>query len=302
MSKYRVIEFQMMEKRLLKKHAAAMLPMMDDDRAAIKSSIDERGIIQPLLVLEKPAADGKYQVIDGCNRFDCAAAGDKLPCMMVESDDPRAVALECLATGRRRTTGQRIMVFLMMHKKEVLKAAELGQVAKGGNSFGLSRDRPKISGIYADFTPDAIAERLQVSNKDVICAIELFRCWELELHPVVYRDMKDERPLDLADENDRLAKDTTAVVFNHVLAGGTAIRKWKAAWGGRKKTTGPQGRPPEDYEALFDRGLKHLRTVLAANAWHEIPALKREKLADLFGTILQMMPDDWRSGYGSGRS
>lgn len=292
-SQYEVMGFARIAKAQLKKHPAADLPIGDDDKAALRGSIEERGMLQPLLVLDEPdSVDGMFLVVDGCNRLDSAPDGAELPCVMIQTDDPRAVALECLSSGRRRGPGQRIMVFLMMHKRDVLKAAELGAQIAAGKGGPVSFETGSKYGVLEHFSTKAIAERLNVCKEDVVRAVELFRCVELGLYPEVYRELKDERPLDLTNEDDVAAKAATENVFSAVLAGGTPVRKWKAAWGGRKKTTGPQGRPDVNHSDLFDRGLKHIRTVLDASAWHKISAVKREGLANLFSSVLKKLPDE----------
>lgn len=295
-SKYEVVEFRLIEKKNLRKHPAAELPMMADDKAALKGSIEERGIIQPLLVLADADKDGFFQVVDGCNRLDSAAADSALPCMLVRADDPRAVALECLATGRRRSTGQRIMVFLMMHKKEVLKAAEFGAEMNAGGAklrFAVSRETAKISGIYADFTTDAIAERLQVSKPDVVRAVELFRCVEEKRRPNIGGAKgADERALDEGDEKDAETLADMGDIFRRVLSGGEAIRDWKRSFAGKSTTKG--GRPPVDNAGLVRKGLIHLKNVFKSGGWHAMPANIRENLANQFVEVLKLLPEELR--------
>ncbi len=119
---------------------------------------------------------------------------------------------------------------------------------------------------------------------------------EIGLHPEVEvgDHPTEERPLDLEDENDVVAKATTAKVFNDVLAGGTAVRKWKSAWNGRKTTTGPQGRPDVNHANLALSAMNHLLTVFNAQAWHDILAVRRVEIVKKWDLVLEKMPDELR--------
>lgn len=298
--RYEVVGFARIAKAQLKKHPAADLPIGDDDKAALRGSIEERGLIQPLLVLDEPdTLDGMFLVVDGCNRLDSAPADAELPCVMIQTDDPRAVALECLGTGRRRSTGQRIMAFLMMNRRDVLKAAELGaEIASGGRNphVAVSRETARYIGVLEHFSADAIAERLKVSKPDVVRAVELFRCLELGLHPEIEKGDGDtpERPLDMGDEEDKRAAATTEKVFNDVLAGGTPVRKWKASWNGRKHTTGPKGRPVLNYAKLAKTAMNHLLTVFRAKAWHDISPYQRDEIVKKWSEVIYKLPEELR--------
>lgn len=295
--KYRVVGLEQIERTQLKKHPAADLPIGDDDKAALLGSIEERGMLQPLLVLDEPdTLDGMFLVVDGCNRLDSAPADAELPCVMIQTDDPRAVALECLGTGRRRSTGQRIMAYLMMHKRDVLKAAEIGAKMNAGNPSAVSRETALNIGVLEHFSTDAIAKRLKVSKEDVVRAVELFRCVELGLHPKVETGDGDtpERPLDMGDEEDKRAAATTEKVFNDVLAGGTPVRKWKASWNGRKHTTGPKGRPVLNYAKLAKTAMNHLLTVFRAKAWHDISPYQRDEIVKKWSEVIYKLPEELR--------
>ena len=298
-TRYEVVGFDRIAKTQLKKHPAADLPIGDDDKAALRGSIEERGLIQPLLVLDEPdSLDGMFLVVDGCNRLDSAPADAELPCVLIRTDDPRAVALECLGTGRKRSTGQRIMAFLLMNRRDVLKAAEIGaEIGAGGKAprVGVSNETPKNIGVFEHFSAEAIAERLKVSREDVIRAVELFRCAEEQRMPAVgLANRRWNEPLDAKDPEDRRVLEDVQKVFGDVLSGGTAVRSWKRAFGGRHPTTGAKGRPDINHGDLVRRGLHHLRTVFRADAWHGIRAGEREALLELFDEVVGMLPDEMR--------
>ena len=222
---YKITGFNWLDRTQLKPHADAQLPMAPDDQMALERSIEEGGLIQPLLVLDKPdKLDGLFEVVDGCNRLDKSTDG-KLPCVLIQCDNVREVALTCLGTGRKRSTGQRIMAYLEMHKREVVKATELCSVAAGGNSFGVSRDTPKLSGVFANFTSDAIAATLSVSKKDVLLAIDLLMCLEKKctVPQRVGSLVTPTRELDLKDKADKVYFDCLKLTHANVMAGSTPI-------------------------------------------------------------------------------
>ncbi len=288
---YKIVGLEWIAKTQLKPHPEAAMPMGQDDAAALQSSIKSGGLIQPLLVLSKAdKLDGFFQVVDGINRMESDPPDGKFPCNLIECDNVREVALECLGTGRKRSTGQRILAFLMMHKREVLKAAEIGAQIAAGKGGPVSNETGLKYGVFADFTADAMAERLKVCKEDVVRTVELFRCLEEKRLPDSNRG--GERALDMKDPEDKQTFDDLKKVFGDVMAGGTAVRTWKPALFGRRLTTGPKGRPDVDFEALFRKGLNHLRTVFKAEAWHGIGAVERERLAELFDEVVSMLPEE----------
>ncbi len=287
---YKIVGFDWLERTQLKPHADAQLPMGADDQVALEKSIEEGGLIQPLLVLDRPdKADGLFEVVDGCNRLEKSTA-EKLPCVLIQCDNVREVALTCLGTGRKRSTGQRIMAYLEMHKREVVKAAELGAAARAGNSSGVSRDTPKISGVFANFTSEAIAETLSVSHKDVLLAIDLLMCLEKKCTAPqrVGSLVTPARDLDLKDKADKVYFDCLKITHANVMAGSTPIRRWKAAQAG--KSTQAEGRTEIDYADLFREGLNHLRT--ASKHWKDITFKDRQTLVELASKIGEVLPPD----------
>lgn len=287
---YKIVGFDWLERTQLKPHAEAQLPMAPDDQMALERSIEEGGLIQPLLVLDRPdKADGLFEVVDGCNRLEKSADG-KLPCVLIQCDNVREVALTCLGTGRKRSTGQRIMAYLEMHKREVVKAAELGAAAKGGNSSGVSRDTPKLSGVFANFTSEAIAATLSVSHKDVLLAIDLLMCLEKKCTAPqrVGSLVTPARELDLKDKTDKAYYDSLKIVHGHVMDGGTPIRRWKSARAGQDSQS--DKRTPIDYADLFREGLHHLRT--ASNHWGDVTTDERHSILELAHKVGEILPAD----------
>lgn len=296
--KYQVIGQKNIAAKNLKKHPDAQLPIGEDDRAALGRSIESNGVFQPLLVLADAATDGKFFVVDGCSRLDSVAADVELPCILIRTNNPRAVALECLATGRKRSTGQRIMAYILLNKRDVLAAAEKGaKIASGGRNPHLadSNETARLTGVLEHFSSAAIAERLKVCREDVLRAIDLFRCVEERILPDIgLNSTRWGEKLDMTDPEDARAHGMMKEILNGVLSGGTAIRTWRKAYGGKMPTTGPAGRPDIKHDQLFRRGLQHLRTVLKCNAWHTIKATDREGLIVLFDEVVGLLPDELR--------
>ncbi|MBP8654944.1 MAG: ParB N-terminal domain-containing protein [Kiritimatiellae bacterium] len=287
---YKITGFNWLDRTQLKPHADAQLPMAPDDQMALERSIEEGGLIQPLLVLDKPdKLDGLFEVVDGCNRLDKSTDG-KLPCVLIQCDNVREVALTCLGTGRKRSTGQRIMAYLEMHKREVVKAAELGAQKAAGNPSAVSRDTAQISGVFANFTSDAIAATLSVSKKDVLLAIDLLMCLEKKctVPQRVGSLVTPTRELDLKDKADKVYFDCLKLTHANVMAGSTPIRRWKAAQAG--KSTQAEGRTEIDYADLFREGLNHLRT--ASKHWKDITFQDRGALVELAAKVGEILPGD----------
>lgn len=292
---YKIVGFEWITKTQLKPHPDAQLPMSPEDRLGLGRSIEEGGLIQPLLVLSKQdKLDGAFLVVDGCNRMESGPAGQKFPCVMIECDNVREVALECLGTGRKRSTGQRIMAYIEMHHKEVVKAAELGaEISAGGKAphgIAVSHETAKLSGVLANFTSDAIATTLSVSKQDVLLAIDLLMCLEKKCTAPqrVGSLVTPARELDLKDKDDKVYFEALKHNYANVMAGSTPIRRWKAAQGGKVATA--EGRPEIDYAELFREGLNHLRT--AAKHWKDITFNDRSGLVELASKIGEILPDD----------
>ena len=288
---YQIVGFEWIEKARLKPHPEAQLPMAPDDRQALANSIEAAGLIQPLLVLDKAdRTDGRFQVVDGCNRLESSPADGRFPCVTIHCDNVREVALECLGTGRKRSSGQRIMAYLEMHKREVLKAAEMGEKMAAGNPSAVSRDTAQIQGNLANFTSESIAKTLSVSKKDVLLGIDLLQCLKKKVTAPqrVGSLVTPARELDLKDKADKVYWDCLKATHANVMAGSTPIRRWKAAQAG--KSTQAEGRTEIDYADLFREGLAHLRT--ASKHWKDITFQDRAALVELAAKVGQILPDD----------
>lgn len=251
-SSYQVIGFEVIAVDRLKPHPSARMPIDEEDQRAMSASILDRGVIVPLLVTE--SGDG-YLVVDGCNRLQFAQSSGitEVPCVLIETENVRSVVMECLATGRKRSTGQRVMAFLELHKREVLRVAEIvgtGQFQRLKGRHGASRESPQIPKGFEDFTVERIAERLGVSRADVGMGIELLQATEgaSEADAPKFEDVR-----------------------NKLLAGAMPIRRWRPAMAG--KWAPQRGKADVDYGMVLLRGLDHIKTAISH--WKKIDPMWR---------------------------
>jgi hypothetical protein len=220
--KYEIKEFKMIPVADLIPHPDAQAyPSDEDDRCALDASIEGVGVLEPLTVIESAI---EYLVIDGCGRLeDAQRSGTReLPCLVVECDDPRAFAAHKNAMGRKRSTGSRVLCYLMANRELVLKAAELAsrEAVVSRDTTGKRVDLPDYLKPWSTLS---IAKRMHVSNKDVVSAVQLVSCQTGGVDP----DGDD------LDEALRVKMEKT---FNAVMCARTPVRRWKAAFGGAEAT------------------------------------------------------------------
>ena len=309
--KYLVKGFEWVHWTNLEVHPEAKVPIAEEDAAALKTSVEDNGMIQPLVVIlrevipaktvskrggkvmEKVPARKRFWIVDGANRFATCKKkeDDVLPCVVVETDSVRDLALECASVGRSRSAGQRIMVYLERHKAEVLQAAEKGQErAKNGGSFSpQSRDRGEE---IWDFSSRGIAQTLGVSDKDTLLAIDLLKSHERrEGVATVVGGLREEgRKLEEGDPELKAIDEAWA----GVLAGRTPIRRWKAAVGG-KRTTKDVQRAAVSWYDVGKKGLVSLRGV--GEHWDELPMEDRMELLLLVRETAAALPREVREGF-----
>lgn len=286
---YTIERFEWMNAERLEPHPEALIPIQHEDVVSVHRSVLDHGIFKPLLVLAEPTAAGRHQIVDGCNRWNAAKGGDVLlPCILIACTDVRAVVLECLGAGRKRSTGQRILAYLELHKPQVLAAAD----ANAGEGSLRSHDRREKSGDLGKFSAERIAFDLAVSDKDVRLAIELLRCKERRLCPPVRVGplVQGERALDLQNKEDQTIAAAVEQTYAGVLAGGTPVRRWKAGVCGIATTAG--GRPDVDYAMVFKKGIQHVRTGIGQ--WQQLSLDDRKSIIHAWHKLREILPDDLR--------
>lgn len=277
---YKIVGFQVFKASDLEPHPDVQLPMDDEDQVSLAESLDEKGILQPLIVSAKKEGK-KHQIYEGVNRWKSRGNAADLPCILVECSNPRGLALTFLGVGRKRSTGQRIMAFLEMHRKEVLKVAEIigdGLIQNRGKGIAGHVTGGELKGNLVNFTAEAIAAKLHVSDKDVRLGIELLQCIEAKRTASWDRGgiHVAGKPLDMEKDDGKDYLKALKKVHLGLLAGSTPIRRWKPAVGGLAKTEDRQ-RPPTNHGVIACNAIRSL--INAVKHWDDIPAGLKQRIA-----------------------
>ncbi|HMO03922.1 MAG TPA: hypothetical protein PKC67_02455 [Kiritimatiellia bacterium] len=280
-------EFRIMRAGQLEPHKDAILPTGDDDRESLDDNIKENGPAVCLVISAVPdKATGLYQIHDGITRWkaviDQEGPEGKIPCNLAVVKDAKKFALICMSIGRKRSTGQRIMAFLEMHRKEVLKVAAM--VAGQGRMSQQIRSRAGhvtgtvITGVLANFTAEAIAAKLHVSDKDVRLGIELLQCIEQKLTASWDRGgiHVAGEPLDMEKDDGKDYLKALKKVHLGLLAGSTPIRRWKPAVGGLAKTEDRQ-RPEINYGKLGYNAILTIKNAI--KHWDKVSSTDKQSIA-----------------------
>lgn len=258
-----------------------------EDRAALSNSINESGLLSPIAVI--PAEDGRgYYVIDGIGRLNAlmAAGVTETEAQIFDLGDLSvAEFVVCKnAMMRKVTTGTRVMAYLKCHEREVLAAADPKSYQLRATSF-----KGKRGAVSRDTAPDKgwsskdIAERIGVSNKDVLAGIELLKATAETPEGGTY--------IDEAEEYAQLDLFETAEA---VLRGETPIRRWKAAAGGKVSKVG--GKAAADYAGIAWRTAKSWRGVW--ENWQTVPMEARAGILREFRAALESLPEDFLAVIG----
>ena len=265
-----------------------------EDRAALSNSINESGLLSPIAVI--PAEDGRgYYVIDGIGRLNAlmAAGVTETEAQIFDLGDLSvAEFVVCKnAMMRKVTTGTRVMAYLKCHEREVLAAADPKKYNFRETSF-----KGKHGAVSRDTAPDKgwsskdIAERIGVSNKDVLAGIELLKaCADGDGAAGVRAlpgDGRERTPG--APHYEQLDLFETAEA---VLRGETPIRRWKAAAGGKVSKVG--GKAAADYAGIGARTMASLSGLW--QNWQTVPMESRGPLLEKFRTALAYIPEDFRA-------
>ncbi len=278
---FEMVGFEWLEATSLTPHPEALIPIDDEDKADIARSVKASGVWLPLTVEADPQADGKRRILDGCNRWravkDAAADGhgnSRLPCNLVRTDDPRAVIMGILGTGRKRTVGQRVMARLELCKAKALAAKDEGLAANfaKGRFPQVSNDTwTKFQGVTN------LAKELNCSNKDVIAGLDLLWHIERKMRPV--KDTKSmSEPLDLEVDVDVGYLKALTDKRLAVLSGAAPVRTWRRAVEG--KVAVQRGKADTDYAKVCKRAMLSLRNCF--ENWMKISGKDRDGLAELW--------------------
>lgn len=292
MMKYRILGFQMIPRGALEPHPdAEAFPADGDDRDIVRASVGECGVLQPLIVAAKPAGGG-WWVLDGVGRL-LGSQAEELPCLTVECGDPRSLAMNINSAGRKRSTGSRVLCYLMANRAAVMKAAAAAD-QQGLSSYD---DRPPRRNSRNEVPDDlkpwgvrAIAARLGVADKDVTYALDLLRCHEKGIYPSVAVHGRYAPGTPIEDDD---ALESLRQAFHGVMSGRLPVRRWPAGFAGRVNTAGEGGRAATDYTALAMRTAVSLQNVFSH--WADVPMRDREDVLAKLEEALRAAPDDVRA-------
>lgn len=261
----------------------------DEDQRALTNSVAESGVLEPLMAVAKADGTG-FWVVDGCSRFaaaqECGLPEVPVSIYKMELDKVSGVAFQKNACRHRVSSGERILRYLDLHREVVLKCWKNGQ-DKGQTGRGhkaVSRDTA--------FSSKEIAERLGVSNKDVLKGIELLASCDAGGVPA--RAADGSTVIVPADENmQTMVRDC----FTRVISGTTPIRRWQAALQGRAATEN-QDKASTDYAEVARRSVIGLTNALLNwDDWREDKQMEYKLKAALmkdFESLFAAMPEEIR--------
>ena len=283
MNSYTIVEYKSLPVTKLKEHPAAKIPIDEEDTASIVQSVKKNGVLVPLLVSAEPD-NGQHWIYEGCNRVDAAIAAcrPEVPCLLVETDAPRAVALECLSAGRKRTSGQRILAYIESNKKAVLKAREHGKKVSEGGKSPKNPTNVAVPNETAkpDFSCAGIAKHLRCSKEDVIAAIALLECIERR------KTIPDQFDIE-SDADDKYVEELKEEHLL-VLSGHAPIRTWKRGFQGRHAAKG-QPRKPVNYKKRGVAALGSLNFIFSN--WNKIPKSEQTEIVKTWREVMESKPE-----------
>ena len=87
-----------------------------DQTEALRESIVDKGLMQPLDVVPNPEHEGCYFIIDGRHRFDILRkSGQLIPCLVRVEKDPLGFAIEKAIQGRHLTKSAIVLMLFLNH-------------------------------------------------------------------------------------------------------------------------------------------------------------------------------------------
>lgn len=292
--KFKTVEFKTIPLTDLQPHPEAeKIGMDDEDALSMVESVAELGVMDALKVIRHSHG---YQIIDGVNRWKTIkkTGAAEMLCQVVEVEDAKQIVMACLASGRKRTTGQRILAYLEEHKEPVLKVAEIvrdvdqrvSRIPFYSQPAGHATGR-EISGDLQYFTAEAIAKRKGISDKDVRLGIELLLCLEKRItHQSHYLAAQDGGKPATEEYMAEITK-----VKNSILQGSAPIRRWKASVAGKMTAEGAAREKEEakygKHAAAWCRSLTN-----ALIHWADFTNNERGNLRMVFRELVASLPRD----------
>ena len=255
----------------------------EDIEAVCASVAEVGGIRDPLTVCRR--GDGGWWVVDGCTRLEAARRAKLavVPClaMTIREDDIKDEVFMRNMTRTRFCSGMRVMRYLEKHMADVLETAKRNaDPADRGRQGG--RGNKKLESRDFAFSAKAIAERLKVSQKDVLGGIELLRC---KYENLTVRRTPDSRTLVEATEEER---EGIEEAYRRVLEG-TPLRRWLPAAKGHTATEG-KAKADTNWENVAARTLVSLENIF--RNWDEMKEVSQEFFSKEFKKALAKAPGD----------
>lgn len=223
-------------------------------------------------------------MVDGCTRLAAARAAGlaAVQCRVVEATE-ETIDDEIFVSNMERTrfgTGMRVMRYLERNMADVLETAKRnadpaarGRQGGRGNKAGVADTA---------FSAKAIAERLKVSNKDVLGGIELLQC---KYGNMTVRRTRDSRTLVEATEEER---EGVEEAYRRVLEG-TPLRRWLPAAKGHTATEG-KAKAPTDWDSLQARTMTSLENIF--RNWDNLPEIAQDGFLRDFRKTVAKAPAD----------
>lgn len=329
MQKYFVRGFEWVHWKNLEVHPEARVPIAEEDAAALRASVEDNGLIQPLLVISREekaetrqdaaspkgaapkgkkgkkakAADAapatpeeppekKWWIVDGANRFKVHQKGvaDLFPCVVIELH--AGASVRDLALECASVGRSRSAGQRIMVYLERHKEKVLETAEKGQELSKGGRSPFAVS-------RDTATESTEFSSEAISKALGVSKVDTLLAIDLLKsherREGLEKRTGPLVETGKKLEEGSAELAaideaWAGVLAGTMPIRRWKAAVGGKAATKGV-GRAATNVVACAIECAKKFKTFGGAR-WAEIPMEDRVLVLDAFRKVLDWVPDE----------
>ena len=286
---FEVVEHKQLLASELEPHPANNIGMSADDTDRLSDSLVEIGApIQNLVVLERNN-QGMHPILDGVQRWRRFAGKPDalLHCTIVRVSDPLAIVDALLCTGRTRTVGQRILMYIGRHPE----ALRLFQSDEGAERKLQNLKKGQCSPEDSIEAPGSQAERIAILMR--CSADDCQRGLELE-------DCIDRKVTFATKTPDVASKPASASYMKmlhqiraEILSGEKRIRNWKAAAAGKMlgSQPGTSGKAAADYQAVMRRSVASMGEV--CKRWGKFSNAERAALDVEFGVCAKRLPESW---------
>lgn len=167
----------------------------EEDRQALRGSVAECGLLDPISVVPADDAAGGWLVIDGCGRLDAARARGYayVPCMVFDLGDfsVREFALHRNTMQRKVTTGQRVLCYLALSRDNTEDTVRETAAKLGCSPMDIVAARELI-----EETEKEDAEAVREVYEDVLAGRTPIRRWNAAMKGRTATKGKPKRPID----------------------------------------------------------------------------------------------------------